>query len=134
VSRFGTYKIALPPKTETKEGRGLQINKHLPPSTFTGQFLRKADIYSRVWWLYGYLVQGPYAQMVEKRISQNQSICLTAYRGSIESCHFDAVGLNNVHYLQKSARHLKNKPRLEVYFKTVKNHIKKLLSIFKCLL
>ncbi len=41
------YKIALPPQTKTKkteQGRGPQTEKHLPPSTFTGQFLRKAEL------------------------------------------------------------------------------------------
>jgi hypothetical protein len=36
-------KLLYHPK-KIKEGRGPQIDKHLPPSTFTGQFLRKADI------------------------------------------------------------------------------------------
>ncbi len=39
-----TYKIALPPQTKTWEGRGPQTDEHLPPSTSTGKFLRKADI------------------------------------------------------------------------------------------
>ncbi len=34
-------------------GRGPQTDKHLPPSTFTGQLLRKAEF--RVWCHYGYL-------------------------------------------------------------------------------
>jgi hypothetical protein len=29
---------------ETWEGRGPQIDKHPPPSTFAGQFLRKAEL------------------------------------------------------------------------------------------
>ncbi len=37
--------------------RGPQTDKHLPPSIFTGQFLRKADIF-RVWCLYRYLGWG----------------------------------------------------------------------------
>jgi hypothetical protein len=44
LTRFRTYKIALPPPKKTYEGRGPQTDKHLPPSAFTGQFLRKADI------------------------------------------------------------------------------------------
>ncbi len=38
--KFRTYKIALPPQTKPRRGGGL---RHLPPSPFTGQFLRKAD-------------------------------------------------------------------------------------------
>ncbi len=44
LTRFRTYKIVPPPQTKTWEGRGPQIDKQLPPSTFTGKFLRKADI------------------------------------------------------------------------------------------
>jgi hypothetical protein len=44
LTRFRTYKIALPPQSKTYEGRGLQTDKHLPPRFFTGQFLIKADI------------------------------------------------------------------------------------------
>jgi hypothetical protein len=36
-------KLLFCPK-QKPEGRGPQTDKHLPPSTFTGQFLRKADI------------------------------------------------------------------------------------------
>jgi hypothetical protein len=45
LTRFRTYKIALPPQTKTQERRGPQTDQHLPPSPFTGKFLRKADIY-----------------------------------------------------------------------------------------
>ncbi len=39
LTRFQTYKIALPPQTKPMRGGGLrQINT--PPSPFTGQFLR----------------------------------------------------------------------------------------------
>jgi hypothetical protein len=34
----------LLPQTKTSEGRGPQTDINLPPSPFTGQFLRKADI------------------------------------------------------------------------------------------
>ncbi len=34
--------------TTPKEGRGPQTDEHLPPSTFTGQFLRKPDMYGLV--------------------------------------------------------------------------------------
>ncbi len=34
---FRTYKIDTPPQTKTYEGRGLQTDKHLPQSLFTGQ-------------------------------------------------------------------------------------------------
>jgi hypothetical protein len=40
LAKFRTYKIALPPQTKRMRGVGL---RHLPPSPFTGQFLRKAD-------------------------------------------------------------------------------------------
>jgi hypothetical protein len=43
LTRFQTYKIALPPQTETLEGRGPQTDKQLPPSTFTCQFLTKVN-------------------------------------------------------------------------------------------
>ncbi len=33
-----------PTKLLYKEGRGPQTDKHLPPSTVAGKFLRKADI------------------------------------------------------------------------------------------
>jgi hypothetical protein len=42
LTRFRTYKITLPPQTKTLEGWGSHTDKHLPPSFFTGQFLRKA--------------------------------------------------------------------------------------------
>jgi hypothetical protein len=46
LTRFKTYKIALPvpPQTKTYEGRGHQTDKQLPPSPFTGKFLIKANI------------------------------------------------------------------------------------------
>jgi hypothetical protein len=37
--------------------RGPKTDKYLPPSTFTDQFIRKADIYM-VWCFYRYLVHG----------------------------------------------------------------------------
>jgi hypothetical protein len=40
-TRFRTYKIAFPPQTKPRREWGL---RHLPPSPFTGQFLRKAGI------------------------------------------------------------------------------------------
>ncbi len=43
LTRFRTYKNALPPQAKTQEGRGPQIDKNLPPNPFTGQFLRKDD-------------------------------------------------------------------------------------------
>ncbi len=49
LARFWTYKIALPPQTKTWEGKGPQTDKHLPPITYTGQFLRKAAVWG-VWW------------------------------------------------------------------------------------
>ncbi len=51
---FRTYKIALPSLKKTWEGRGPKTDKHMPPSPFTGQFLRKAG----VWCLSSYLVHG----------------------------------------------------------------------------
>jgi hypothetical protein len=42
MTRFRTYKIALPPQTKTYEGRGPQIDKQLPPSTLTGQIFKKS--------------------------------------------------------------------------------------------
>jgi hypothetical protein len=45
LTRFRAYKIALPPQTKTSERRGPQTDKNLPPSIFTVQFLRKADIW-----------------------------------------------------------------------------------------
>ncbi len=42
LTRFRTYKIALPPQSKTLGGRGPQTDKHLHPSPFTGQFLRKS--------------------------------------------------------------------------------------------
>ncbi len=44
LTRYRTYKIALPSQTKIQAERGPQADKHLPPSPFTGQFLRKADI------------------------------------------------------------------------------------------
>jgi hypothetical protein len=38
-------------------GEGPQTDKHLPPSTFNGQFLRKGSTLS-VWCLFRYLVHG----------------------------------------------------------------------------
>ncbi len=43
LTRFRTYKIAFPPKTEAWEGRGPQTDEHLSPNPFTGQFSRKDD-------------------------------------------------------------------------------------------
>ncbi len=34
-----TNKIARPPQTKTFEGRGPQLDKHLPQSPFTGKFI-----------------------------------------------------------------------------------------------
>ncbi len=42
-----------------RRARGSQTDKLLPPSTFIGQFLRKADI--MVWCLYRYLVHASYS-------------------------------------------------------------------------
>jgi hypothetical protein len=44
LTRFRTYKIALPLQTKTSEGRGPERDQHLPPNPFTGQFLRKDDL------------------------------------------------------------------------------------------
>jgi hypothetical protein len=44
LTRFRTFKLALPTQTKTYEGRGPQTDKNLLPWPFTGQFLRKADI------------------------------------------------------------------------------------------
>jgi hypothetical protein len=41
LTRFRTYTIALPPKTKPRMGGGI---RHIRPSPFAGQFLRKADI------------------------------------------------------------------------------------------
>ncbi len=38
LTRFTTYKIALPFQTKTWEGRGPQTDKHLPQSPFTHKF------------------------------------------------------------------------------------------------
>jgi hypothetical protein len=38
LTRFKIFKIARPPLTKTSEGRGPQIDKHLPQNPFTGQF------------------------------------------------------------------------------------------------
>jgi hypothetical protein len=43
LTRFQTYRIALPPQIKTKERRGPQTDKHLPARPFAGQFLRKAE-------------------------------------------------------------------------------------------
>ncbi len=48
LTRFRTYKIALPTQTKTQEGREPQTDKHLPPSPFTGHVLRKKPTYSIV--------------------------------------------------------------------------------------
>jgi hypothetical protein len=48
LTRFRTYKIALPPQTKTYEGRWPQIDKHMPPSPLTGKFLRKADSFTYI--------------------------------------------------------------------------------------
>jgi hypothetical protein len=37
-------KTALPHQQKPRRGRGPHTDKHLPPSTLTGQFLNKADI------------------------------------------------------------------------------------------
>ncbi len=51
LTRFRTYKIALPTETKLRRGGGLrQIN--LPPSPFTGQIQNKPTF--RVWCLYRY--------------------------------------------------------------------------------
>ncbi len=42
LTRFRTYKIALPLPNKNLGGKEPQTDKHLPPSTFTGQFWRKA--------------------------------------------------------------------------------------------
>ncbi len=54
VTRFRTYKIALPLQNKNLGGRGPQINKHLPPSTITGQFFKKSrhlgfDVFIDIW-------------------------------------------------------------------------------------
>jgi hypothetical protein len=43
VTRFRTYKIAVPSQTKTLEGRWPQTDKHLPPNPFKDPFLRKDD-------------------------------------------------------------------------------------------
>jgi hypothetical protein len=48
LTRFQTYKIVLPPQTKLKSGGGLQTDKYLPPNPFTGQFLRKDDLWDMV--------------------------------------------------------------------------------------
>ena len=45
LTRFRTYKIALPPQTKTQEGRGPQTDRHLPQSPFTGQFFLDSNIW-----------------------------------------------------------------------------------------
>ncbi len=40
LTRFRTYKIALPPQTKPKGGRGPQTDKHLAQSPFTDKFFR----------------------------------------------------------------------------------------------
>jgi hypothetical protein len=63
---------------EGRRGSGPQIDKHLPPSTFTGQFLRKADIY-RVWCLYRYLVHVSRASLsLERHARQRRTITSAA--------------------------------------------------------
>ncbi len=44
MTRFLTYKFALPPQTKTYERKAPQTDKHMPPSQFTDKFLRKVDI------------------------------------------------------------------------------------------
>jgi hypothetical protein len=41
LTKFRTYTIVLAPQTKPRRGGGL---RHLPPSPFTGKFLRKAAI------------------------------------------------------------------------------------------
>ncbi len=64
LTRFRTYKSALPPQTKTYEGRGPQTDKHLPPSTFIWLIFNKCrhlgfgvfiDIWSMVCTGYVYL-------------------------------------------------------------------------------
>jgi hypothetical protein len=45
-----------------KPGRGPQTDKHLPPSIFTGQFLREKKPTFMVWCLYRYLVHDLHTQ------------------------------------------------------------------------
>ncbi len=44
LTRFRTYKTALPPQTKTWEGRGPQTDKHLPLSPFSGQFKKSRHL------------------------------------------------------------------------------------------
>jgi hypothetical protein len=47
------------PKQKPREGRGPQIDKHLPPSILLVNFYEKPTF--RVWFLYRYLVHGPHS-------------------------------------------------------------------------
>jgi hypothetical protein len=42
-------KLLYHPKTKTLEGKGHKKVEHLPPSAFTGKFLRKADLVHALW-------------------------------------------------------------------------------------
>jgi hypothetical protein len=44
LTRFRTYKVALPPQTKTWKGMGPQIDQHLSQNPFTGKVFLDDDV------------------------------------------------------------------------------------------
>ncbi len=83
LTRFRTYKIALPPQTKTYGGRGPQTDKHVPPRPFTGQCLRnglESISYLVHRWLYINQPRLLKTQEQRRHVLHHSSILFAVYR------------------------------------------------------